>query len=65
MFSTYRCIVYSENNTPYLLGIRDNELNKINEDTWEYSKNGNKGVVKKIDDKWFIYSIDLWYIIKI
>ena len=65
MFSTYRGIVYSENNTPYLLGIRDNELNKINEDTWEYSKNGNKGVVKKIDDKWFIYSIDLWYIIKI
>lgn len=30
LYSTYRGIVYSENNTPYLLGIKENELNKKN-----------------------------------
>lgn len=58
LYSTYRGIVYSENNTPYLLGIKENELNKKTENTWEYSKNGNQGLVKRIDNKWFIYSID-------
>lgn len=59
LFSTYRGIVYSENNTPYLLGVNENELNKKNENTWEYSKNGNQGYVKRISYKWFIYSIDI------
>lgn len=58
LFSTYRGIVYSEDNTPYLFGVKESELNKKNEDIWEYSKNGNQGFTKRIDDKWFIYSID-------
>lgn len=58
LFSTYRGIVYSENNTPYLLGVKENKLNKISEDLWRYSKDDNEGFVKRIDYKWFIYNID-------
>lgn len=61
LFSSYRGIVYSENDTPYVFGIKENELEKITENEWKYSKNGNQGFVKRIDYKWFIYNIDFWW----